>query len=348
MTDLNNIEELQKLDSMGVEKALTLFPEQISGAWKQAHSSDIPQVFTKSVLVSGMGGSSNAAKILQGIFEDQLDYPFEVRSDYGLPAWVNENTLVVANSYSGNTEETLSAIDAANKVGAKVLGVATGGKIGEMIKSKAIIGAIITPGETNPTGFPKTALGVSLGGLAGALSKAGILPIIEERVTESLAELTQIRNSWDAKDMAEWIHGSSPVLFSGKPLIGALNAGRNAMCEISRNYAQFYDFPEVNHVLIEALQMPAIVKQNKHVFFESSYNNERVLTRYKITKDILTEMGLAHKTYSLKGKTVFTQAIELAHYSAWVGYYLSMLDSVDPGPEPWILKLKSALSQPVH
>lgn len=346
--DLNNSDEFKKLDPMGVEKALTLFPDQIKETWKQAQESDIPDIFTKSLIISGMGGSSNAAKILQGVFEEDLDYPFEIRSDYGLPGWVNEDTLVVANSYSGNTEETLSAVDEAKKIGARVMGVATGGKIGDMVKSKEITGVVVTPGETNPTGFPKTGLGVSLGALTGALAKAGVLPIEEGIVTDALDELVEIRKSWDVRDMAGWLHGSTPVLFGGKPLVGALNAGRNAMCEISRNYTQFYDFPEVNHVLIEALQKPDSVKLNKYLFFESGFNSERVIKRYEVTQGILDEMKLEYKTYQLKSKTKFGQAIELAHYCAWIGFYLSMLDDSDPGPEPWILKLKDSLAQPLH
>lgn len=333
---------------MGVGTALEKFPDQIKECWRQAQGASIPQVFAKSVLVSGMGGSSNAAKLLQGIFEDELEVNFEVRNDYGLPGWVNENTLVVANSYSGNTEETLSAIDAAQKLGARVLGVATGGKIGEMIKAGTIIGAVITPGETNPTGFPKTGLGVSLGGLAGALSKVGILHIKDDVMTSAVDEIVEIRKSWDVKDTAGWLHGSEPVLFGGRPLVGALNAGRNAMCEISRNFTQFYDFPEVNHVLIEALQAPVQAKNNKYLFFESNFNHGRVKTRYEITKSILDEMKLEYKTYKLAGKSKLSQALELSHYCGWLGYHISMLDGVDPGPEPWILKLKSSLSQPVH
>ena len=107
------------LDSLGVETALELFPDQIRECFKQAFSSNIPQMSPKSLVVSGMGGSSNAGKILQGLFESELTIPFEVYNDYGLPAWVNADTLIVANSYSGNTEETLSAIEVAKKLVAK-------------------------------------------------------------------------------------------------------------------------------------------------------------------------------------------------------------------------------------
>lgn len=346
--DLTNAEEFKQLDSMGVKDALDLFAEQIKATWGQALSSSIPLLSCKNVVITGMGGSSNAAKVIQSLYEEDLNIPIFVHNDYNLPAWVNEETLVVANSYSGNTEETLSGIAAAKITGSKILGVATGGKIGEMISSGEIYGVIINAGSTNPPNFPKTGLGVSLGGLLGALVKAGVLKVDNEDLLSSLKELVDIRDSWDAVEMSKWLHGYLPVLFGGSPLIGSLNAARNAMCEISRNFTQFYDFPEMNHVLVEATKMPDIALNNRYIFFESNFNHERVQLRYQVTKKVFDEQGIGYKSYQLKGKTKLTQALELTHYAAWMAFYLSMLDGVDPGPEPWILKLKSELSQPVH
>jgi len=329
------------LDSLGVEKALTLFPEQIKEAWKQAYACDLPRIKPTGVLISGMGGSSNAAKILEGVYEEDFKVPvdIDIHNDYGLPSWVGKDSLFIANSYSGNTEETLSGYEEAKIRGAKAIGISTGGKLNDVV---------IDAKSTNPTGFPKTGLGISIGALAGVLAKLGVLHLTESEIFAAADELIEIRKNWDAREMAEWLHGSLPVLFGGRPLIGALNAGRNAMCEISRNFTQFYDFPEMNHVLIEALQKPEHAKHNKYLFFVSNFNHERVRKRYEITKNILIEMGLEHKTYELKGKTKLAQAFELPHYCAWVAYYLSMLDGTDPGPEPWITKLKESLSQPVH
>lgn len=345
---MNLNENYSKLDPDGVERALTLFPEQIKVTYKQAVESKIPELKFDSVIVSGMGGSSNAGKIIQGLLENNYDKQLVVFNDYGLPAWVNKNTLVIVNSYSGNTEESLSAITKAKEIGSQVVGIATGGKIGDMVKNGEILGAVITAGDTNPTGFPKSGLGVSLGGLVGVLKSVGVLKIDESELDSILSELVEIRKTWNAKEMAQKIHGSISVLFGGRPFLGALNAGRNAMCEISRNFTEFYDFPEVNHVLVEATQKPVSAMQKKYLFFESNFNNERVMMRFKITKDIFKEQGLETNTYALKAKTVLGQSLELAHYCAWLGFYLSILDDTDPGPEPWILKLKSALSQPLH
>jgi glucose/mannose-6-phosphate isomerase len=328
------------IDSLNVKKSLELFPEQIREAYGQAVSSNIKTVSPlNGVVISGMGGSSNAAKILEGVYEEDFASPIDIdiHNDYGLPSWVNKDSLVIANSYSGNTEETLSGYEEAKKRGAKVIGISTGGKIHDIV---------INPKGTNPTGFPKTGLGISIGALAGVLTKVGVLKIDEAEINSCMEELVKIRESWNVQEKALWLNGFLPVLFGGRPLIGALNAGRNAMCEISRNYTQFYDFPEVNHVLIEATQKPDIIKgKNRYLFFISKFNHPRVLTRYKITKEIFNEQELSYTEYELKGTTKLVQALELAHYCSWVAYHHSILQKSDPGPEPWITKLKDKLSQ---
>lgn len=345
---MNLNEDYTKLDPDGVQVALQKFPDQIRETFSQTVNCKLKIENYDAVVVSGMGGSSNAGKIIQGLLEDNFEKPFVVYNDYGLPAWVNEKTLVILNSYSGNTEETLSGYAVAKTKGSQVIGIATGGKIGEMVKSGEIQGAIIDPKDTNPTGFPKTGLGVSLGGLLGVLSAVGIMPNADAEIDSALTELVEVRKSWDCKSMAENLHGSIPVLFGGRPLLGALNAGRNAMCEISRNFTEFYDFPEVNHVLVEAVGKPNSALQKKYLFFESNFNNERVLLRYKITRELFSAQNLKFQIYNLKLSTKLGQALEVAHYCAWLGFYLSILDDTNPGPEPWILKLKSALSQRLH
>jgi len=332
---MNLNEDYTKLDPTGVEKALQMFPQQIQNAFSQAQNSSFQILNFDTILVSGMGGSSNAGKIIQGLLEDNYDKSFVVYNDYGLPKWVNKNTLVIVNSYSGNTEESLSAYTKAKEIGCQVIGISTGGKINDVV---------IDPKDTNPTAFPKTGLGISLGGLMGVLSKIGVLKNVETELNSALTELLEIRKNWNAKEMAQKLHGFMPVLLGGRPLLGALNAGRNAMCEISRNFTEFYDFPEVNHVLIEATQNPTPgVEYKKYLFFESNFNHERVKLRYEITKKIFAEQNLSTMNYVLNTSSVLAQSLELAHYCAWVGFYLSILDDTDPGPEPWILKLKSAI-----
>ncbi|MFC1625645.1 SIS domain-containing protein [Patescibacteria group bacterium] len=340
---------MDKLDSLGIGKALELFPEQIKRTFKQALLEiNVIKLAFNSVIVCGMGGSSNAGKILQSLVETDNSIPMHVYNDYDLPSWVNKNTLVVLNSYSGNTEETLSAYPVALKNNCQIVGITTGGKVAELIKEEKIKGAIISAGDTNPSGYPKSGLGLSLGALMGVLVKVGFINFSESDIDDALNELKKIRSEWNVEEIAQKLKGKTPIYFSGRSLVGALNAARNATCEIGRVFTQFYDFPEVNHVLIEALSLPKEVKNNRYLFFESKFDNERIKLRYKITKELLKKQELKYLTYSLKGSTKFVQCLELAHFGAWIGYYLSILRKDDPGPEPWIIELKNRLSQPTH
>lgn len=346
--DSNNSQDIQKIDSMGIGKALELFPDQIKTTYEQAVASNIEPLKFNKVVISGMGGSSNAGKIIQSLLDKENSLPVTIYNDYGLPEWTDKDTLVVLNSYSGNTEETLSAYDSALVKGAQVIGVTTSGKVAKMITEGKFKGAIVSAGETNPSGYPKSGLGLSFGALFGALTKVGLVKTTKEELYKALDEVVQIRNSWNVKEVAGLVNGLFPIFFASRSFLGPMNAARNACCEIGRVYTQFYDFPEVNHVLIEALVLPNAVRENRYIFFESNFDNERIKLRYEITKKLMTEMGATYLSYQLKGSNFLVQALELAHFGSALGYNLSLLRSDDPGPEPWILKLKDSLSQPIH
>lgn len=349
MDNHDNQVSRENLDPSGVGKALELFPEQIKTAYEQAISSNIKKVNFSSVVLSGMGGSSNAGKIIASLIEPTSPIYFCVYNNYGLPEWVNKNTLVVLNSYSGNTEETLSAYDAAKEKGCLIVGVTTGGKIAELINLGQIRGLVFSARDTNPPGFPKSGLGLSFGALFGVMTKVGLLNFRKEDLVESLEELTRVRDSWKSDKTAQWLNGRMGILFAGKSFLGPLNAGCNAICEISRNFTQFYDFPEVNHVLIEATLKPDFAKEKvRYLFFESTLDHPRTKKRFEVTKKIFDEQGLTYSSVMLQSSSFLGQCLELPHFCAWVGYHLSLLQNTDPGPEPWIIKLKELLQQPVH
>ena len=122
------------LDSMGIEEALRLFPNQVREAWKQAFSTDLPKFSPKAVVISGIGGSSLAGRFIVNFWEDKTSLPIFIHNDYGLPKWVDKDVLVVGNSYSGNTEETISAVDKALELGCSVMTISTGGILYERVQ----------------------------------------------------------------------------------------------------------------------------------------------------------------------------------------------------------------------
>lgn len=335
-------------DTLGIGKALELFPEQLTEAWSQSYSVDLPKNTSSKILISGMGGSSLAGRIVASINEGEGTTEIVVFNDYGLPGFVNSDWTLIANTYSGNTEETLSAIEAAKKRNIKIYAVTSGGKVGEMVASGEIPGAILTP-TTNPSNYPKSALGVSLGGLLGLMAKTGIIDLTEEEFEKSVAELAEIRKSWNLKSDATKMNQKIPALIAARPLLGPLHAGRNVINEIGRTFATFFDLPELDHHLVEATMFPKnLYKDIYYLFFVSDLYPERIKTRIKITENLFVEQKLNFGEMKLTGSTPLVQAFEIPHYCAWLAFYLSELNGEDPGPEPWIIKLKESLSQPVH
>lgn len=355
--NLDNPEEFKKLDKMGVGQALVLFPEQLREAWRQAYSSQIGQLSPKSIVISGMGGSSLAGRIIASALEDKLAVPITIYNDYDLPAWVGKDTLLIANSYSGNTEEAISGVKSAQNLGIEILGLATGGILAEMIEKGKIKGVVLQP-TTNPPKFPKSALGVSLGGLLGLMGKTGLVKFSEENFDNAIKELESLRVSWLpelktadnlAKRMSRVLFDKIPVLVAGRPLLGAVHASRNVLNEIGRTFSGYLDMPEMNHHTVEATGYPKSAKEVlSYVFIKSDLYNERTKLRFDITVELFDKQKLQPGWIKLQGKDPLTQCLELAHLFAWISFYLSMLNGEDPGPEPWIIKLKEALSQPIH
>ena len=335
-------------DSLGIEKALTLFPDQLKEAWEQVTKVDLPLITSKKIIISGMGGSSLAGRIISSLYEKESDIEISVFNDYGLPSCIDSSWTLIANSYSGNTEETLSAVETAKEKEIKIYGLASGGKIGDMIKSGEISGAILSP-STNPSNYPKSALGVSLGGLLALMSKIGAINLTSDEFQKSVDELTGIRKEWDVKAWASKMNQKIPTLIAARPLLGSLHAGRNVINEIGRTYATFFDLPELDHHLVEATMFPKnLFDDIYYLFFASDLYPARIKTRIEITENLFTEQKLVFEEMKLSGQNFLTQALEIPHFCSWLAFYLSDLNGQDPGPEPWIIKLKESLSQPVH
>lgn len=356
--NLDKPEEFEKIDPDGIAEALVKFPEQLKEAWDQAQTSNLQKAerFDK-VVISAMGGSALAGRIISSVFEDKLSFPIFVYTDYGLPAFVDKNSLVVVNSYSGNTEESLSGLARAREIGASVFGVATGGKLAEEITKGELSGVILKP-TTNPSNFPKSALGVSFGGLFGALGKTGVIGFSSDDFKKVIDELKDMRKGWLpevgasenlAKRMAKVFYDKIPVLVAGRPLIGAVHASRNVLNEIGRYFCLYMDMPEMNHHSVEGTGEPKGAKGIlDYCFIKSDLYKDRVKLRVDITTKLFDDQGLTTSWIKLTGSSALVQSLELPHLFGWVAFYLSMLNGVDPGPEPWILKLKSSLSQPLH
>lgn len=304
-----------------------------------------------------MGGSALSGRIIKHLFYNRINLPFEIVSGYSLPAWVNKNSLVIASSYSGNTEETLNCLNQANKKEAQIAAVTTGGKIASLINSHQINGLVYTP-QHNPLGFPKTAIGYSLGSLLALLSRLSVIDITEQVLDKSLAEFKKIQfefllnnplKSNQAKLLAQKIYPKVPVFIASEHLIGAAYCARNQVHEIAHRNSLFYDLPEVNHHLVEALSQPVCsLKELSYIFVLSDSYQPRVLKRYKVMEEVLTKLKINYEEYRVKTKDSLAQTLEVINLGGFLAGYLSFLADEDPGPEPWIIYFKKKLGAPLH
>src|SRR3989344_3332021 len=137
------LEEKYKL----IADSIRAYPLQFKQAWIEVNSLYIPDDYKEidNVILCGMGGSALGARIIDSLIQDRLRIPFEIYTEYYVPNYVNEKSLVIASSYSGTTEETINATYEALNRGAKVFGITTGGKLAEVLKENNIPGYIFNP-----------------------------------------------------------------------------------------------------------------------------------------------------------------------------------------------------------
>src|SRR5439155_9334311 len=201
-------------DMLGRIKELA---QQIRDAWAIAAKATLAPAYgdVRNVTVAGMGGSAIGGDFAAALLADELKVPMTVHRDYGLPAYIGRDSLVIASSYSGNTEETLASFEQARKRGAKVLALTTGGKIAELARASNY--PVVT---FSYKAQPRAALGYSLGLVLGVLSKLGFARDLSDDIEAALSDLAKLEErvhegarTNDAKKMALELQGRVPFAY---------------------------------------------------------------------------------------------------------------------------------------
>lgn len=355
MINLDNLSQIHELDKSDMSSSVNSLPEQIKQAWEEVTAQDIPKEFhdTKNVVVTGMGGSALGGRACQYLFSYHIRGPLEVVTGYHLPHYANHQTLVVVSSYSGNTEETLSALAEAHKRNARIYIIATGGKLAEYAKEHSIPSYIFDPIH-NPSGQPRMSLGYSVTSLVALLSKSGFISVDHAQIQGAIENTQKFVDEYNvrvpkeknfAKMLAAKLVNKSPVLISSEHLWGITHAIKNQFNENAKTFTSVFDLPEADHHLIEGLQFPRLSHEILHfIYFESKLYHPRVQKRYSITAEIIEKNRHQLSVYELQSKSKLDQSFELLVFGSFVGFYLSLLNDLDPAPIPWVDYLKEKLS----
>jgi len=356
MINLNQRKIYKKLDTGQVAKSIEFLADQMRQDLDQAHLVKVPREYSKitQVVVNGMGGSNVGVGLVAAALSDRIKLPITIMPGYQVPAHVNENTLYLISSYSGNTEEPLSVYKEVKKRGAKIMGICEQGKnkLADLMIKDDIPGFMFKP-EFNPSGQPRLGLGYSVFGVAVLLAKAGLFSIKEKELEDIIAKLELSDQALrplhpvktnQAKQTAIKLHKKIPVIVAAEFLVGNLNILRNQLNETSKNFASFLELPDLNHYALESLANPKSNKANLiFLFINSSLYHPRVQRRARLTKQIARKNKIKAVEYWPRGATKLEQALAMLQFGCWTSYYLAMLNNANPAKIPWVGWIKREL-----
>lgn len=350
---LDDAAALAKLDPGGMLVCLRGLPDQCREAWKTARDLELPASYQEidRVAVLGMGGSAIAGDIWRALLERECAVPvFNVRA-YDLPPYVDERTLVIASSFSGDTEEVLSAFGQALAMPAPKIVVTTGGQLIATARANGV------PSFTfDYDGEPRAALGWSLMPLLAVAESLRLMQGVAADVDEAtavldalaseIAENVPLKNN-AAKRLARDLQGRLPVIYGAGPLVEVARRWKAQLNESGKTWASFEELPEIHHnAIIGYSQPPEIADRTSVVFLQSAgLVHERVQLRYGFTKDLLKRAGVAMHSVEARGRSALAQVLSLVLFGDYVSTYLAFLYGEDPTPTAAIDELKAWLAK---
>lgn len=349
MIDLDNLEEIKKLDKSNIRDSVGGFADQVEQTLEEFEKLKPPENYQniKNILLIGMGGSTYGGRIIKTLYAGALKVPFDVASDYRIPNYINEESLVIAVSYSGNTEETVTSLEKAHLKGAKILGLTCHDQsnLGSFCKLNKIPYWVLEP-KFNPSGQPRTASGYMTLGPICLLEKLGFIALSEEQIKntisllkdnlESLKIETRVLNN-SAKKLALKYFIKNIILVGAEFLEGTLYPLRNPIHETGKNFATYFPIPDLNHHLLESLPNPSSNKENfLYVFLESEFYSGPIKRRIELTKEVIEKNEINVEIIKLEAKSEFAQIFEAIQLNGFIAFYLALLNGVDPAVIPWV------------
>ena len=370
MMDLDNLEIYRQYDPDGMVRHLHGLPQQCRQAWEKADKFALPTGFKDidKIVICGMGGSAIGGDLLRSLTAELSQPLVFVHRGYDLPAFVDAKTLVIASSYSGNTEETLSAFTQSLNINCKKLAITTGGKLKNLAQEKEI--PVFTIDYLSQ---PRAALGYSFIPFIALLGKLGFLedksaaPTLSLRakrinltvqalpaLVEEMAQLLEgllgklaenIPISLNpAKQLASKLFGKLVVIYGAGILSLVAQRWKAQFNENSKTWAFYETFSELNHNAVVGYEFPQEMASKVYVvLLRCPLLHPRITARYQITSEILEKAGVEHEIIDSKGEGYLTQMMSLVFLGDWVSYYLAMLNHTDPTPVKAIDYLKKRL-----
>lgn len=298
-----------------------------------------------NIVVSGLGGSAISADLMKNFLGSELKVPYLVNRNYNLPNFADKNTLFIASSYSGNTEETISSLKQAITANCKIICITTGGEIENIAISKKLHCVKVQKGFQ-----PRYALGLSFFSLLKVLQELRIVAdhtSIVNRVIDFWKK-TGIEYSKDdnkAYSIALSLIGFTPIIYSVSDLTNSI--GYRLKCQFNENsklHCFHHELPEMNHNEIIGWE-----SYNEKIFRTKIINitdrtiHPQIKKRFEILNELLGKSGIEVINLESTEEDFKVRLLDLVYLADWISYYAGVLRGYDPSEIDYIHLLKEKL-----
>jgi glucose/mannose-6-phosphate isomerase len=347
---LDDLDIYETLDPSRFRDRIFGLPEQCKVAWVLGLDLQLPSYYSDidNVVLCGVGGSAIGGELLSDFSTLLEGVSVTVSRDYSLPKFVDDKSLVIASSYSGNTGETIAAFKDGLLRGAKLLSMTSGGLLANMsAESNVPVVNIDYKGE------PRTALGYSFITPLAIMKQLGIIEVdqllIEEAIdildslTCGLTPNIPIKDN-PAKRLALSLKDKFIIIYGGGVLSGVARRWTTQFNENAKSWAMLELFPEAGHNAIAGIKWPAFISKSSHgIILDSPLLNPGMKIRHEVIKELLNNVQAECQTVQSKGNGVIAQMLSVVLIGDYVSYYLAILNGEDPAPVEPLDYLKSKL-----
>jgi glucose/mannose-6-phosphate isomerase len=338
-------------DSLGMIDALAGAPEALDAGRAAGAAVELPYPpeAVKDVLICGMGGSGIAGDLVVAAYSQRLRRPVATQRDYYLPGWVGEDTLVVLVSYSGDTEETLTAAMQALDRNSLAVVIASGGKLASFYGAQGVP-VVAVPGGMQP----RAAILHLLTPLVVVLSRLGVLPPVDADLDEARATLAAAVAAYRpevpepenaAKQLARSLADVIPVIYGAEATTAVARRWKSQLNENAKVPAFVADIPEANHNEIVGFESDTEFARNcQLILLRDPTQHRQVQRRFDFTRQILESRVKGVFSIEAEGEGALARVLDLVTLGDYVSLYLACRRGLDPGPVDSIQRLKDLLA----
>jgi glucose/mannose-6-phosphate isomerase len=329
------------------KKSIENFTRQLGDALKIGQSLDLvrPGSDIRNIVIAGMGGSGISANLVESLTWGRIPIPITVCKSYTIPQFVSPHTLFIASSYSGNTEETIAALNKALLKRAHCIVIASGGKILEIAREYNLFYIQLPLGWSSP----RAMLGYNMISLLSLLYHTNLIGAAFIKETENAMEYldrSEKAIQTEAEIIARKLRGKLPVIYCDQRLHAMAVRFQQQLNENAKQFAHVNTFPEMNHNELTGWNFPEnLLPMLQVIYLYSDHDHERVEKRMDICRDVFEKKSNSIIDIVGEGASLLEQYYYLIHLTDWISFYLAKENGVEADPIEIVDYLKAELEK---